>query len=219
MEYVEELLRNIAPEMEICRYDGQRKYDAVIASGSDDTGRHLRALFDGTPSIIRGSRSSAALLTGRETPAELEGLQDDMFRYSGLGCRNVSLLLVPQETDMAGLCNSIAAPHRTVNPKYRNNYRSLRGKLVAAGTRFIDAGYFIATAGDSFPAATSNIVFHRYDSEEEAYAWIAAHDQSLQCVVGHDVHHPRAVRFGEAQQPRPWDYPDGIDVMEFLLRL
>lgn len=53
-------------------------------------------LFGGIPSLLRGSRQSVAVLSGRETAAELSGLEEDIFSYSGLGCRNVSLLFLPR---------------------------------------------------------------------------------------------------------------------------
>lgn len=65
MEYVVGLLCGLAPGIRVERYVPEERYDAAIATGSDNTGRYFHALFDGIPSIIRGSRSSVALLTGR----------------------------------------------------------------------------------------------------------------------------------------------------------
>lgn len=219
MEYVVGLLCGLAPGIRVGRYLPGERYDAAIATGSDNTGRYFHALFDGIPSIIRGSRSSVALLTGDETVEELSALGRDMFRYSGLGCRNVSLVFVPQDYDLARFVRAVAPSREEVNPKYRNNYRSLRARLRAAGEDFYDGGTFVVTAGDRFPVSLSNIVVFCYDREAEVYGWLEANDGAVQCVVGRDVAHPRAVGFGAAQTPWPWDYPDGTDVMEFLRAL
>lgn len=70
--------------------------DAVIATGSDNANRYFRMLFGGIPSLLRGSRQSVAVLSGRETAAELSDLEEDIFAYSGLGCRNVSCCFCPR---------------------------------------------------------------------------------------------------------------------------
>jgi len=160
-----------------------------------------------------------ALLTGEETDGELHALGRDIFRYSGLGCRNVSLVFIPLDYDLARFVRAVAPPEEAVNPKYRNNYRSLRARLRAAGEDFYDGGTFVVTVGDRFPVSLSNIVAFRYDRAEEVYGWLEANDGAVQCVVGRDVVHPRAVGFGAAQMPWPWDYPDGTDVMAFLRAL
>ncbi len=65
--------------------------------------------------------------------------------------------------------------------------------------------------------ALSDIIYSRYGSLSEVERWLAANDERIQCVVSQAVGgHPRRVDFGKAQQPEPWDYPDGKDVMEFL---
>ena len=137
MEYVVGLLCGLAPGIRVERYVPEERYDAAIATGSDNTGRYFHALFDGIPSIIRGSRSSVALLTGEETDGELHALGRDIFRYSGLGCRNVSLVFIPLDYDLARFVRAVAPPEEAVNPKYRNNYRSLRARLRAAGGGFL----------------------------------------------------------------------------------
>ena len=216
MAYVVGLLRELAPGVPVEQYVPGGRYDAAIATGSDNTGRYFHALFDGIPSLIRGSRGSVALLTGDETEDELRSLGRDMFRYSGLGCRNVGLVFVPQACDLDRFARTVAPAREEVNPKYYNNYRSLRAQLRASGAPFCDGGTFVMTEGEQFPVALSNIVAYRYGRVEEAYAWLKEHDGKVQCVVGRDALHPRAVGFGEGQTPRPWDYPDGRDVMEFL---
>lgn len=78
--------------------DGKlENFDAVIATGSNNTARYFEYYFKDKPSIIRKNRNSTAVLTGIETTQELENLGEDIFRYFGLGCRNVSKLYVPKD--------------------------------------------------------------------------------------------------------------------------
>lgn len=71
-------------------------FDAVIATGSNNTARYFEYYFKNKPSIIRRNRNSVAVLTGNETAEDLKNLSEDIFRYYGLGCRNVSKLVCTQ---------------------------------------------------------------------------------------------------------------------------
>jgi len=71
-------------------------FDAVIATGSNNTARYFEHYFGKYPNIIRNNRNSVAILTGKETQEELEGLGKDIFQYFGLGCRSVSKIYVPK---------------------------------------------------------------------------------------------------------------------------
>jgi len=69
-----------------------KSFDAVIATGSNNTSRYFDYYFSAYPHIIRKNRNGVAVLTGNETKNDLEGLADDIFFYYGLGCRNVSTI-------------------------------------------------------------------------------------------------------------------------------
>ena len=83
MEYIVGLLRDIDDLAPVEFYDGASSVDAVIATGSDNANRYFRARYAGIPSLLRGSRQSAAVLSGNETPEQLTGLADDIWAYSG----------------------------------------------------------------------------------------------------------------------------------------
>ena len=98
-------------------------YDTVIATGSDNTARYFDYYFGKKPNIIRKNRNSVAVLTGKESPEQLEALAEDVFRYYGLGCRNVSKLYVPQEYNFDAFFNAIYPWNEIINQaKYANNY-------------------------------------------------------------------------------------------------
>ena len=78
MDFIISALHDIAPSVVVEYYDSQR-IDAVIATGSDNANRYFRARYGDIPSLLRGSRSSVAVLTGDESPEELRGLSEDIF--------------------------------------------------------------------------------------------------------------------------------------------
>ena len=77
-----------------------KKYDAIIATGSDSTAKYFDYYFKNKKKIIRKNRSSVAVIDGNENYTDLELLADDIFKYFGLGCRSVSQLLVPKNYDL-----------------------------------------------------------------------------------------------------------------------
>lgn len=209
MEYLVRTMREIDPSAAVELCDGDAPADAVIATGSDNAVRHFRARYAGIPTLLRGSRQSAAVLSGSETPEQLAGLSDDIWAYSGLGCRNVSLLFLPE-----GYTPALTMPR--MNAKYRNNYRQQRALCEMEGRPFIDLGSAVAVEQREFPQALSLLSLARYRSLDEVATWLAAHDRELQCVVTECLPHSRRTSFGRAQSPALTDYPDDRDVMEFL---
>lgn len=210
MEYVVQTLRELDPEVPVAISDGtERAADAVIATGSDNANRYFRAHYAGIPTLLRGHRQSVAVLSGMESEQQLKGLADDIWSYSGLGCRNVSMLFLPE-----GYHPALTMP--SVHPKYRNNYLQTRALLTMQGHPFLDLGAAVAVEQREFPMALSELSYSRYRTIDEVAAWLAVHDAELQCVVTKCLEHPRRVAFGQAQSPRLTDYPDARDVMAWL---
>ena len=221
MEYVCGLVSDIEPELAVAPYRDQAA-DAAIATGSDNTNRYFRARFAGIPALLRGNRASVAVLTGHETLEQLTGLADDIFAYSGLGCRNVSRLLVPRGYDIGALARTLDI-YDPVNPRYRNNFRQRSAVLRMQGVEAVYGGFFVLHAHEGFAADVSEITYSSYHDPAQARRWLAANDPQIQCVVhdpaatGFDC--PRQAVFGQAQRPSLTDYPDGRDIMEFLARV
>lgn len=212
MEYVVAELRAIDPDVALAFYDGQESVDAVIATGSDNANRYFRAHYAGIPALLRGSRQSVAVLSGHENVKQLAGLADDIWAYSGLGCRGVSLIFVPEGYEV--LLNIIP-----VNSKYRNNYLQNRALLAMTGQPYRDLGAAVMVEQRAFPSVLSQIAVTRYNSLVEVEAWLAENDEEVQCVVSECVAHSRRVSFGCAQSPALTDYPDARDVLAFLTAL
>ena len=209
MEYVVDLLRDINPNVEIYAYDKDTKYDMAIATGGDEANIYFRTHFEGTRHLLRGSRHSVAVLDGEESVEELQGLVEDITSYSGLGCRSVSMLFLPEGYELR-LPKSEAQ-----NPKLRNNVAQRRALYTLQRRAYSDYGTFIAVEGVAFPNSLAEVTVCRYSDLEEVRGWIREHREELQCVVSHlDIE--GCVPFGRAQYPQLSDYADGVDTMQFL---
>lgn len=214
-EYVEQLLREIEPELRIERYAENAQYDAVIATGGESANLYFRTTFAGTPCLLRGSRHSVAVLSGKESVGDITLLADDIFVHSGLGCRNVSLVFVPRGYELH-------LPPRKMCKAYHNNYRQCRALLTMQGKEFVDLGEAVVVKQlrAEFPRFLSQINVVEYDDLRDVRAWLVENDESLQCVVS-DIEglHSRCVAFGRAQLPTLFDYADERDTMQFLLSI
>ena len=97
--------------------------DAYIATGSNNSSTYFAYYFAKYPHIIRRNRTSVAILTGEETDEELEALADDVYQYFGLGCRNVTKIMVPRGYNFERLLERFRKYNYLFDyQKYKNNY-------------------------------------------------------------------------------------------------
>lgn len=212
MEYIVQCIREIEPEIVIDDYDGGA-VDAVIATGSDSAALHFKAAYSSVPTLIRSSRHSVAVLTGKESKEQIEELSKDIFYHCGLGCRSVSLIFAPQ-----GFEFSLSVPDMPQG--YKNNYLHSRALLTMQDREFTDLGSaLLVEGGAEFPKQLSCINLCRYSDLSEVKEWIAKNRNLLQIVVSAEKSLPYRVEFGRAQYPGLNDYADNIDIMKFLLTL
>lgn len=198
--------------------------DGVIATGGDAAREFFAERFADIPALLRGSRQSVAVLTGSETDGELKGLAEDMFLYWGLGCRSVVRLFVPRGFDMEVLAAKLSVFSLEKHSKYGECYRSARAVAAMGDGCWADGGFFVLrrVAMKTGPVVpnVAEILWSEYDSADEASAWLAQHEEELQCAAGAVPEgFPRRVSLGGTQRPAWRDYADGIDTVEFLLRL
>lgn len=210
--YIEDLLLDIEPSLRIEKYREGIEYDAVIATGGESANLYFRTAFGGVPSLLRGSRHSVAVLSGEESVEETKQLANDIFLYSGLGCRNVSLVFVPRGY-------KLVLPMRKMCRAYRNNYLQCRALLTMRGAKFDDLGEAVLVQQQmaEFPRFLSQINVVEYYDLNAVRQWLALNDESLQCVVSHiEGLHSRCVPLGRTQLPTLFDYADERDTMQFL---
>lgn len=194
-------------------------FDAVIATGSDNTARYFEYYFRGKPHIIRKNRNSVAVLTGKETPAQLQALGEDIFRYFGLGCRSVSKVFVPGGYDFSGLFNALQ-PYQELltHTKYAHNYDYNKAVYLMSAFPFLDTGFLLLKEDEGYASPIATLFYEYYHSPEELREKITTNVHRLQCVVAQGFWEGE-VAFGQTQQPQLWDYADGVDVVDFLLKI
>lgn len=197
-------------------------FDAIIATGSNNSSRYFDYYFGKVPNIIRKNRNSIAVLTGNETAEELFNLGHDIFDYYGLGCRNVSKVLVPKDYIFNFLFESIE-DHKAIihHHKYNNNYDYNKSIYLVNSDKHLDNGFLMLKEDARLASPLAVLYFEYYDDLAAAQQTLEQQGENIQCVVTHaDIEVAnQVVTFGQSQQPALWDYADGIDTMEFLSNL
>ena len=194
-------------------------FDAVIATGSDNTARYFEYYFKNKPSIIRKNRNSVAVLTGNETKTQLESLSDDIFTYYGLGCRNVSKLFVPKNYNFESFFNAIYKWHPIINEaKYANNYDYNKAVYLMSEFDMLENGFMMIKEDKSHASPIATLFYEYYNSAKELKQKLKTEAEKIQCIVANSFTE-NEIAFGETQNPQLWDYADDIDTVEFLLEI
>ncbi len=191
-------------------------FDAVIATGSNNTARYFDYYFGKYPHIIRRNRNSVAVLSGNEPKEDLMKLGEDIFRYFGLGCRSVSKIFVPRAYDFDQLFEAIYDYKDVLNyDKYVNNYDYNKAVYLMSQYKLLENGFLMLKEDASYASPIATLFFEYYDDEHALHQKLKADSESIQCLVGKSEQ-LKMVDFGETQNPQLWDYADDVDTMKFL---
>jgi hypothetical protein len=218
MPFFLKLLTHYEPEyaQQISFADGKLNgFDAIIATGSNNTASHLHYYFSKYPNIIRKSRTSVAVLNGKESKEDLKNLGSDIFQYFGLGCRNVSKLLVPEGYSFNAFFESIVDYGFVVNnKKYGNNYDYHRAIYLLESIPFLDNNFLMIRETQDLYSPVGVLFYQHYKNEDEIKQYLDAQKQHIQCVIGQDY-----IPFGYSQRPVITDFADNINTLDFLVTL
>jgi len=194
-------------------------FDAIIATGSNNTARYFDYYFGKYPHIIRKNRNSLAILTGNETPQQMAALSDDIFRYFGLGCRNVSKIFIPKDYDMDLFFNGIFSWKNIINcNKYINNYDYNKAVYLMSNFALLDNEFLLLKEDTGYSSPISVVFYEVYSDISTIKYRIETDNEFIQCVVS-QAGIENEIAFGTTQYPNLWDYADGVDTIEFLLKL
>ncbi|KAB1159915.1 acyl-CoA reductase [Tenacibaculum aiptasiae] len=194
-------------------------FDAVIATGSNNTARYFEYYFKDKPSIIRKNRNSVAILTGNETKEDFEKLSEDVFRYFGLGCRSVSKLFVPKNYDFDSFFKGMYNKHEIINNvKYANNYDYNKAVYLMSEFDILENGFLMIKEDQSYASPIASVFYEYYENADDLKIKLWEDKDQIQCVVANNFI-DNEIAFGQTQHPQLWDYADGINTLEFLAKI
>ena len=219
--YVLQKLIEIEPNFknQLVFVDRLKDFEAVIATGSNNTSRYFEYYFSKVPHIIRKNRNSIAILTGFETSNQLKALGNDIFDFFGLGCRNVSKLYVPDGYNFNLFFESIEE-YKTIadHHKYNNNYDYNKSIFLVNMDKHLDNGFLLLKNDTRIASPLAVLYFEEYLDKNSLNQIIGPLENQIQCVVtGSEITlFNHQVDFGQSQHPKLWDYADNVNTMEFL---
>ncbi|UQD56444.1 acyl-CoA reductase [Flavobacterium sp. K5-23] len=194
-------------------------FDAVIATGSNNTARYFEYYFKDKPSIIRKNRNSVAVLNGNESKEQIIALGEDIFRYFGLGCRNVSKLFVPKGYSFEVFFEAIFEYQDVIHyEKYANNYDYNKAVFLMSNFKLRDNGFLTLKEDKSYASPISSVFYETYENLNEIEQRLQTDKDQIQCIVSNALIE-NSIPFGETQKPNLWDYADNIDTISFLLKI
>jgi hypothetical protein len=192
-------------------------FDALITMGGKVASDYFNKRYANIPRVVRGSRQSGAIIRGDESSSQLEGLAGDMLLYFGLGCRSVSFIFVPQGYDFTPLGDALKSwfpKHGMHIPTiFKNNYLRCRAVGTLNDVEMVDASVVILMVEKGEVMGTpqiGSVSIRFYSSDSEINSFLLENRGHIQKIY---------TNFGTAQSPSVDDFPDEVDVFEFLKNL
>ncbi len=222
LPYLAKYLEFVEPEFKgtiTFAEDKLEHFDAVIATGSNNTARYFEYYFKHKPSIIRNNRNSIAVLNGQETLEDMQALSEDIFRYYGLGCRNVSKLYVPKDYNFDLFFQAMYHWHSIIEKaKYANNYDYNKAVYIMSEFDMLENGFLMIKEDSSAVSPIATVFYEYYENSIELKQKLEQQKESIQCIVSKGFVQ-NEIAFGYTQKPQLWDYADDVDSIEFLLAI
>ena len=192
----------------------------VIATGSSNSSRYFDHYFKKYPSIIRRNRNSVAVITGKESDDDLRALGKDIFRFFGLGCRNVSKLYVHKDVSLPSILDRFEGwQHIANHNKYHNNYDYHKAIFLVEKVPHLDTGFLLLTENAALACPVSVLHYQTFDDLSAVKKELSQKAEEIQCIVASAATGIAAsVSFGRSQEPEAWEYADGADTVQFLLQ-
>lgn len=196
-------------------------FDAVIATGSNNSARYFEAYFGKYPHIIRKNRNAVAILRVDENEEDFRKLGEDIFTYFGLGCRNVSKIYVPHSYNFEPLLEVLHENKELVlHDKYKNNFDYQFTLVIMNKIKYQSNGCLMMIENEGIASPIAMVFYEYYADFDSLAKTLTSRIDEIQCIVSKQaVDGIPSFDFGEAQKPSLTDYADGIDTLEFLLNL
>lgn len=189
--------------------------DAYIATGSNNSSRYFEYYFGKYPHIIRRNKTSIAILDGTETKSELDLLADDVFQYFGLGCRNVTKLMVNEGFDFVSLLDAFKKyEHLADHHKYKNNYDYNLALHILNKKYYMTNGAILLIEDNAVFSPISQLHYEFYSDTASLNEKLKRDAEHIQAITGKNN-----IPFGQVQCPGLSDYADGINTLQFLAAL
>ncbi len=202
--------------------DRLKDFNAIIATGSNNSARYFEYYFSKVPHIIRKNRNSVAVLNGKESAAEIALLGNDIFDYFGLGCRNVSKIYLPLAYNISNFFEPLESFKPIANHfKYNNNYDYNKSIYLVNRAEHFDNGFLLLREETQFSSPLAVLYYEKYGDITAVENTLNLQKEKIQCVVS-NINlkiNGKIASFGQSQSPKIYDYADEVNTVDFLTSL
>jgi hypothetical protein len=110
------------------------------------------------------------------------------------------------------------------NNKYANNYDYHKAVWLLNQEDLIENGFLLVKEDTGWVSPVGTLYYAWYDALDDVREELEGAAGSLQCIATQvpdmlKVTTVPTVSLGQSQKPKPWDYADGVDTLNFLLAL
>lgn len=222
MSYAIQELSRYSPWLEerLVVVERLKDIQAIIATGSNNSSRYFDYYFQDIPHVIRKNRNSLAILIGNETESELFEIGKDVFTYYGLGCRNITQLLLPEGTSPTHFYDAIADHFEVLNHnKYANNYTYHRALFLLNQQKHLDNNFLLLKEDSDLYSPVGCLNYSFYNSVKDLENYVNKNAEQIQVIVSKGRFSFPTVLPGQSQKPALDDYADGVNTVEFCVAL
>ena len=195
--------------------------EAVIATGSNNSARYFESYFAKLPHIIRKNRNSVGVVYADTSMDTIRAMGRDIFTYYGLGCRNVSKLLIARNYKLENIMESLHDYNEVnMHHKYHNNFDFNIAVNMLNRQHYLNNGSVMLCEDPSLASRIATLNFEYFEDEADLENKLLSHASDLQCIVSEKaLPYIKTILPGKTQQPSLWDYADDVDTMQFLIKL
>ena len=82
----------------------------------------------------------------------------------------------------------------------------------------LENGFLMIKEDESYSSPIATLFYEYYDNDDALQEKLKMDAYKIQCIVSRSFV-AYSIEFGETQNPQLWDYADGEDTIEFLLKI
>ena len=99
--------------------------------------------------------------------------------------------------------------------KYANNYDYNKAVYLMSEFDILENGFLIIKEDKSYASPIASIFYEYYDDPIDLKVKLDEDSDKIQCIVANNFIEGN-INFGQTQQPKLWDYADGVNTLDFF---
>jgi len=101
------------------------------------------------------------------------------------------------------------------NAKFANNYDYNKAVYLMSEFDLLENGFLMIKEDESYSSPIATIFYEYYSDINQLKEKLKIDSEKIQCIVASNILDSE-IKFGQTQNPKLWDYADGINTLEFL---